>query len=220
MATGFSLTPEMEQAIQNIQQRFGKQRRESDARAIGEASRRGLVNPTGTSSIEAGLRQAATQPSVESEQNIVSNLIRGGADQRREERMIGEGRQYGTSERQGREQFAGEQSALDRTLSRTLQEQGFLGQGKLQGYIDPSATSLSDPTKWQSYRQDLGGGKFVDWRGAAGQAERDRQHDVGMTQLQSSLYKPKKRKWYEGAVQGITGGVGQGIGTKLGSKWF
>lgn len=189
---GMSVTPEMEFAIQNIQQRFGKQRREADARGIGEATRRGLVSPTGTSSIEAGLRQARTQPLVESEQNIISNLIRGGADQRREERLIGEGRQYqtgereagqryGTRERVGRQQFqgnervgsqifSGNQSALDRGLSLTLQDRGF-------------------------------------------------RHNIGMAQLNANLNKPKKRKWYDGVVQGIAGGAGQGIGTGLGYKW-
>lgn len=63
MATPFQYMSPQEQAyIQSLQDYFNRQAQQADARAMGEAQRRGLVNPTGTSSLEFNIRKAATDP--------------------------------------------------------------------------------------------------------------------------------------------------------------
>jgi len=205
------MASEYENMIDATLKRIGKRKEAADAKAFGEAQRRGLVGQTGTSDIEYGLREASARPYAEAEATTIADLLRQKADKEREERMIGEERTYGTSEREATQDWRGE-------LSRFLQAQDALNQAKMEGYVDPTATGLSDPTKWQGYTQTLGTpgeGKGTTWYGRAGQAERGRGHEYGIAKSQADWNKPKKKSGWRSFLEGAAGGLGMAGGMAL-----
>jgi hypothetical protein len=108
-ATGNLVAPEYQAILDNILAMYGKKKSQAEAGAIGEAQRRGLVNPTGTSDIEGMLRSAAVSPIAEAEAGAIADLTGRGADRAATERYGTSeriaGQQYGTSERLGSQDY-------------------------------------------------------------------------------------------------------------------
>lgn len=69
------ITPEYQALIDSLNAQFGRQKAQAEASGIGEAQRRGLINPTGTSDIEMGLRQSKVAPIEQAQQSTIGNLL-------------------------------------------------------------------------------------------------------------------------------------------------
>lgn len=223
-----------------IMRRTKKRAATAEAGAKGEAQRRGFVSGTGTSDIEFALRRSATAPIEEAGAGAYASLIGRGVESER-------GRQYGTSERFGRQAYgttereAGQRYGTSERFGRQAygtserlgvqdwrsgeagkergwrtgeREAGQLYRGQMEGYIDPSQTrwggGAGGGQQWTGYASGLDKKTYY---GAAGAAERGREHEFGM----ASTFKPKepkKRKWWEAAI----GPVAQGAAT-AGTMW-
>ena len=214
------LVQQMSQSPEALEiMRRTKQRKDlAESGAKGEAMRRGFINPTGTSDIEFAMRSAATRPIEEAGMGAYANLIGRGVEAER-------GRQYGTSERLGRQAYGtsereagqaygtSEREAAQRYgTSERLGRQAYgtgereasqLYQGVMQGYIDPASKTWGG-AQWTPYKSGLDQKTYY---GAAGQAERGREHEYGMGLLRPTGQ--KKKKWYEDAV----GPAAQGAAT-------
>jgi hypothetical protein len=101
----------------------------AESQGIGEAIRRGLVNPTGTSDIEMSLRSAKVAPVEQAYQGQIANIGMGAADrqfqsdlqkyiQQQEFAESARGREFAGSEAARAREFQDTQSDLDRALQR------------------------------------------------------------------------------------------------------
>lgn len=99
--------PEYASLIEELTRRKNQDKAQADAAAQGEAQRRGLVNQTGTSDIEASLRGARTAPIEQAYTGQISQLL---GDQAAKEAS----QKYQTSERLGGQEFAAGQSEAAR----------------------------------------------------------------------------------------------------------
>lgn len=223
-----------DQLIADVERRTEDARRKADARAQGEANRRGLTNPAGTSDIEMALRQSQTAPIVQGGQSDIANILAQIAqtkDAQRYGTSEREARQkYGTSERVGSQDFSrGERMGTqDWKSGENVLQRGFLGdQAQQDRYQQLAAMGYIDPTKTEGYRGGSAAwnpytsktdqwGKSQNLYGARGEAERGRVHEHDMMQLEGALSKPKKRKWYEGAISPLA----QGAATGATYKWL
>jgi hypothetical protein len=116
------ITPEYQALIDSLNAQFAQQKSQAEAGGIAEAQRRGLVNPTGTSSIEMGLRQSKVAPIEQAHQSNIGNLL---AQLSQDE----QNKKFQTSERLGQQDFQGGQNLLQRNWG--TQER--LGQQDFQG---------------------------------------------------------------------------------------
>ena len=113
-----ALPKEFEDVIQRLSKRGEEKARVAEAQGIGEAQRRGFINPTGTSDIEFALRRSKTEPIREATEGSIASILAQVAEAERargfqtSEREAGQ--QFGTQERLGSEAFAGEQAGKQR----------------------------------------------------------------------------------------------------------
>jgi hypothetical protein len=210
--------------LEDILRRTEEQRKIADARGIGEAQRRGMVNPTGTSDIEMSLRRAQTEPVVQGGQSEIAKILANIAEQQEARKyQTGErvaGQEYGTSERLGSQGWqtgenvaqrgwqTGENTAqrgwqsgenqLQRGWQTGEREGAQTWQGKMAGFIDPT-TGEWTPT------YESGGNKQY---GARGQSSQDYINQMAMVKAQQ----PKKKPWYQTGASELAGAGGSALG--------
>lgn len=102
-------TPEYEALINELSRKKEQEKAAADARAQGEANRRGLVNQTGTSDIEGSLRGAAVTPIENSYNANIANLLGAQASTEAAQR-------YGTSEREATQGYNTGENQAQRTF--------------------------------------------------------------------------------------------------------
>lgn len=204
-----------EDLIKDLMRRTEEERKIAESRGKGEAGRRGLVG----SDIEMSLRRAQTEPVVRGGQTDIANVLAGitkrqearkyetgereaGQEFRTGERIGGE--EWRTGERVGGQEWTSGERGLERGW-RTGERVGaerFAGQ--MEGFIDPNTGG------WVGQKQTLGGAGAAGYGqvryGRAGEAERGREHQFGMAQIQP---KTKKKKWWEEAVAPIAGAAAE-----------
>lgn len=213
-----------------IMRRTQQQKRQAQAASSGEAQRRGFVNPTGTSDIEFAMRSAATRPIEEAGAGAYANLIGRGVEAER-------GREFQTSERQGRQAYgtsereAGQRYGTGEREARQVYGTGEREAGQRYGTserVGRQQYGTSEREGAQRFSGEMAGyidpntGKQIAYTdptgkqfyGARGDAERGYQHEFGMASFRPRG--PKKKKWYETAGEQLLGGVASGAGQAVG----
>ena len=214
-----------EDLIKDIMRRTEEQRAAGEARGIGEAQRRGLVNPAGTSDIEMSLRRAQTEPVVQAGQSNIAQILANIAEQQEARKyQTGEreaAQRYGTSEREAGQQFSREENEAlrkwqtgerlgtqDYHALENLKQRGWatgereasqLHEGKMQGYIDP------DTGKWNT------GEIFGHKVSGAGL-----QNFLGQQTQRHFTPQPKKKSTWESMAPYVAGAGATALGSWMG----
>lgn len=177
MAEMNMVTPEYQNLINTLTERFGKQKSQAEASGIGEAIRRGLVNPTGTSDIEMSLRNSKVAPIQEAESSTIASLLKEIADTE-------SGRKYQTSEREATQGWqTGEREA---------------GQGWQSGE--------SEKQRGWGTSERLGSQGFQTTE-AEKQAARDKDNLLLQREWAASDQKKQSKNWWKDALGGVTSGL-------------
>jgi hypothetical protein len=236
-----------EEILKNISDRYGRQKKEAEAGAIGEAIRRGLINPTGTSNAEFGLRQARVAPVADAEASAIAQILQEVAGRNWQSAENQKGRefqtaerlgsqQYGTSERLGSQQFTaaeaesmrkyqtGERlSTQDWQNLQNIQNQQFQTSERLgsQAYNTQEAEATRKYNTGERLStqdwQNLQNIEDRKWKSAEG--EKEFQRGIEGAKVEAGLQKQiNKRPWYQDAGGALLGGLGTGLGIKWSDK--
>lgn len=148
-----ALGPEYQALIDSLTKQYQQNRGQAEASGIGEAQRRGLINPTGTSDIEMGLRQSKVAPIEQAYQQQVGQI---GAQLAQDEAN----KKFQTSERLGGQEWQGGQAGLQRDWQggQNLQNQGWQsGQNDKDRAMTQQQINMQNnqndyrPSNWQSF---------------------------------------------------------------------
>jgi hypothetical protein len=182
--------------LQEIMKLYGQKKEQAGAGAIGEAMRRGLVNPKGTSDIESVMRKAAVSPIEQAESGAITDLGRSLADREAQQK-------WGTAERLGGQDWQSGENLAQRgwQTGERLGSQGWQT-GERMGSQDWQGGQSQLQRDWQAqqnqYNQDLE--KYLQSQGFA--------HEKSM--------QPKAAKWYQGGLGSLAGGFGGILGKEAG----
>lgn len=116
------VVPEYQAMLDQIVQSYGKKKEQADARAIGEAQRRGFINQRGTSDIEGMIRSSAVSPIAEAEAGALTDVYGRAAAETATDRRIKEGQAYGTAEREATQKYGTTERMSVQDYNKMMQE--------------------------------------------------------------------------------------------------